>query len=94
MQWLYYSEQCRKMTRQTVRNNYIEGQDNRGLGYELDHKISIREGFEHGIDPSLICSVENLEYVPLRYNRQKGSRSSIEIRELIEDIIDNSIFDE
>lgn len=33
-------------------------------GYQLDHKISIREGFDRGMDPSILASKENLQMLP------------------------------
>ena len=41
-------------------------------GFQVDHKISIRRGFEMGISPEELASLENLELVPWEVNRAKG----------------------
>lgn len=41
-------------------------------GYQLDHIISIRYGFDNGIDPKIIASSENLQMLPWSENIKKG----------------------
>jgi len=50
---------------------------NRGLcgvdgAYQLDHIMSIKYGFDNNIDPELISSIENLQFIPWKENRSKG----------------------
>ena len=41
-------------------------------GYQLDHKISIRFGFDNNIDPARIASLQNLQMLPWKENIKKG----------------------
>lgn len=41
-------------------------------GYQLDHKISIKHGFENKIEEAKIATVENLEMIPWQVNRYKA----------------------
>lgn len=43
-------------------------------GYHLDHIVSCREGFERGIPPEIISSVDNLQMLPWRENIMKGRK--------------------
>jgi len=63
----------------------IENYDLRGrkYGYELDHKYSISKGFEQKIDPKIIGHWKNLEILPKLKNRNKYTKCSIEINELL-----------
>lgn len=40
--------------------------------YQLDHIVSINEGWEKGIDPQQIAQWDNLRMIPWKQNRQKG----------------------
>ena len=40
-------------------------------GYQLDHKISIKSGFENNIPPEQLSSVDNLQLLPWKDNRKK-----------------------
>ena len=40
-------------------------------GYQLDHIISIKFGFDNGIDPSTIGNLNNLQMLPWKENRSK-----------------------
>ena len=42
-------------------------------GYQLDHKISVKEGFERNLEPNLVASINNLQMLSWRENRQKAS---------------------
>lgn len=39
--------------------------------YQLDHITSIKEGFEKGIDPSIIGNIANLRFIPWEENLRK-----------------------
>lgn len=53
--------------------------------YHIDHKFSIREGFEENIPPEIIGSLKNLEMIPGRKNCSKNSKCSITKEELLND---------
>jgi 5-methylcytosine-specific restriction endonuclease McrA len=40
-------------------------------GYQLDHKISIKNGFVNNIPPERLSSVDNLQLLPWKDNRKK-----------------------
>lgn len=44
-------------------------------GFQLDHMMSIKDGFENGIPPEFIGSIVNLQIIPWEENRKKGSKS-------------------
>ena len=52
-------------------------------GYQLDHKVSIKYGFDNHIVPELIASIENLQIVSWQSNRQKHKSNSIDLWELL-----------
>lgn len=60
----------------------------RSYDYHLDHKCSIREGFEYNVAPEIIGHWKNLQIIPKFENESKGSKSSITIYELKELIND------
>jgi len=41
-------------------------------GYQLDHKVSVREGFEKKIPVCEIAHINNLQMLPWQENRKKG----------------------
>lgn len=45
--------------------------------YHLDHKISIKYGFENNIPPYIVGSIHNLEMLPWKDNVYKSSKCSI-----------------
>lgn len=51
--------------------------------YHVDHVLSIREGFDRGIDPEIVGHISNLRMLPAESNRSKGARSDIELEELL-----------
>jgi len=51
----------------------------RGNGYDLDHCVSISDGFKNNIDPEIIASPVNLKVVTVTENRSKNSNSSMAI---------------
>lgn len=52
--------------------------------YSLDHKLSIKNGFNEGIDPKIIGSINNLEFVPAQSNSVKNTKNSITKKSLLE----------
>lgn len=41
-------------------------------GYQLDHKVSIKEGYDKNIPPHVIGNLTNLQFIPWEENRRKG----------------------
>lgn len=52
--------------------------------YSLDHKLSIKQGFKDGIDPKIVGSINNLEFIPSNKNSIKNTKSSISKEFLLE----------
>ena len=52
------------------------------VGYHLDHKYSIIEGFKNKVPPKVIGSIDNLEFIPYNVNVSKGTKCSIKLEEL------------
>lgn len=50
--------------------------------YQLDHKVSIKYGFENNIPPEIVGHICNLEMIPWEQNRQKDSRNSVDLETL------------
>ncbi|ARW57595.1 hypothetical protein FDI23_gp243 [Serratia phage CHI14] len=50
--------------------------------YQLDHKVSIKYGFENNVPPEIIGHICNLEMIPWEQNRQKDSRNSVDLETL------------
>jgi hypothetical protein len=51
--------------------------------YNLDHKFSIKEGFDNKIPPFIIGNIINLEMIPAIDNYRKGASCSISKEELL-----------
>lgn len=74
-----YAYQVRLLSEQTYREHKttINPQDHpRTLcgvegGYQLDHKISIKEGFKKGLSPEELAHPDNLQMLPWSENREK-----------------------
>ena len=41
-------------------------------GYQLDHRISMKWAFEHGLNPKIAGSIENLQMLPWKENLSKS----------------------
>ena len=71
-------------------------QSKRGLcskgsnNYQIDHKLSITDGYLQNISPEIIAHPENLQFIPWQDNLLKWAKSSITKEELYL-IISNSI---
>lgn len=90
-----YKRQVRSVTEKNV--HLIENYDValRGLNdtgndnFQVDHKLSIYEGFMNNIDPKIIGHFCNLQFISWRKNSQKWHRSSITLEELMAEIQKN-----
>ena len=45
-------------------------------GYQLDHIITIRDGFEQNINPHIIGNIRNLKFISWEENLKKNKNSS------------------
>ena len=85
-----YSYKVVKETGKTIRKygNKIKNLELRGFkfGYEIDHKLSVIQGFKLGVDIKIISHWKNLEIITLQKNRKKLGNSSITLEELLKEI--------
>lgn len=84
-QYLEFKKYRRKVYYWTSKNDLtiLENYDKRSLlGYHLDHKYSITEGFKNNVPPKVIGSIHNLEFIPYSENVKKGTKCSITLEEL------------
>ena len=69
----------------------LENYDKRGRldedenAFHLDHKFSIKKGFEENIPPEIIGSLKNLEMIPGKKNCSKRANCSITKEELLDE---------
>lgn len=84
-----YASEVRKITKRQpldLLDNYDKPRTICGIegGYQLDHVVSIKEGFEKDIPAKYIGSLVNLKFVPWEENRKKSYRSkgSIEVNRI------------
>lgn len=80
-----YRRVVRKLTEKTFRENYefLTTIYLRGEDYNLDHIYSIYQGFKEKIEPEVISSIINLQLLPSKINKIKGSNCWIEKEELL-----------
>ena len=83
-----YSERVRRLSDLNYQKffNEIENAKQRGSDFHLDHKYSIKEAFDNNIPVEVVSHYKNLEVIGGRLNESKGSKSSIKLNELINDI--------
>lgn len=55
-------------------------------GYQLDHIISVKYGFENGILPNVIGDVSNLQMLPWKDNRTKWFKPNSDSIELLQSL--------
>jgi hypothetical protein len=55
--------------------------------YHLDHKVSIWYGYKNKLDPQLIGSIDNLEFIPHRDNMRKGRRSNFKNTKCLQSVL-------
>jgi len=84
-QYFEFKKYRRKVYYWTAKNDLskLENYNKRALlGYHLDHKFSITEGFRNNVPPKIIGSIYNLEFIPYNVNVSKGIKCSITLEEL------------
>lgn len=52
--------------------------------YQLDHKVSIKYGFDNLIPAEIIGGINNLEIITWESNREKSKRNSVDLWDLLE----------
>ena len=79
----------------TERNelHLLENYEKRGLAgvdgcYQLDHKVSIKFGFDNNVNPEIIGHINNLEFIPWKDNLSKGIGCSITLEQLLNTVKD------
>lgn len=92
-----YRKQVKKLTEETYKKykdiinpNNFKRVTNGNIGYQLDHKYSIFEGFLNDIDPHILSNQHNLQMLEWSKNRKKSKDCSISLNEL-EKLIRNEI---
>ena len=85
-----YTDKVLKETYITLKkfSDKIKNIELRGLkySYELDHKYTIYDGFENGVNPKIIAHWKNLECIPMKENREKNKNSTLTLEELLKNI--------
>jgi hypothetical protein len=78
-----YSNRVQTLTRKTYKlykeqinpNDLPRGKAGENGCYHLDHKISVRYGFDNQIDPAIIADKNNLQMLPWKDNVIKGKKN-------------------
>lgn len=85
-----YRKEVRNLTEKTYKKykdiinpNNLKRVTNGNIGFQLDHKYSIIEGFLNGVEPAIISNQNNLQMLECNKNRNKSKKCSIELDELI-----------
>lgn len=66
-----------KINKPDITNNIQIGLAGTDNAYQLDHKLSIKHGFENKISPVHVSHANNLEYKPWKDNLRKHAKSDI-----------------
>lgn len=57
-------------------------------GYSLDHKYSVRAGFDNNVPPKVIGHISNLHFIPVKENSSKGAECLI-TKEMLYELFKN-----
>lgn len=82
----FYWYTVRRLTDKIYKNNkHIINPNNLKIGrngfedsHQIDHIISIKEGYENKIDPKIIADISNLRVVHWTINNKKGSKNILD----------------
>jgi hypothetical protein len=85
--WKRYKKAVWKITEKQNLNKLLNYEKRAFTGYHLDHKVSIWYGFKNKIDPKLIGSIDNLEFIPHKDNMLKGRKSNFKNTRAIQTVI-------
>jgi hypothetical protein len=88
-EYLLYAEKVRRLTKKTLKNEYLENKHLKAEGWVVDHLLSIKECYENDVPPDMAAHICNLQIVPADYNLAKSYKSSITFSELLEMIIES-----
>lgn len=83
-EYLLYEEKVRRLSEKNFKADYLKYKELRGKEFELDHKLSIKDGYDQNVPVEIISDSFNLEILPKCMNRMKGKSSTITYNELIE----------
>jgi hypothetical protein len=83
-----YTELVRRKSDESYQKYFYEitNSKKRSKDFHLDHKYSIKNGFDNKIPIEVISHYKNLEVVPHSLNESKGSKNSILLEDLIKQI--------
>lgn len=76
------TEKTYKKYKDIINPNNFKRVTNGNIGYQLDHRYSIFEGFLNDVAPKIISSHHNLHMLEWYKNRKKGKDCSITLNEL------------
>lgn len=92
-----YKQKVYKLTRETYREHKkrINPENHSrtlsgGIGYHLDHIISVRNSFDLGVPPEVCADYRNLRMVKWKDNNKKWKRSSLRIPEPYHPYVNNT----
>lgn len=83
--FILYRDEVRKLTNENYNKHFkeIENAHLRGKGYELDHIVSIYEGFINCIPEEIIACLSNIRVIPSIENKRKSRKSHMSCEQLI-----------
>ncbi len=84
----HYKYYCRWWTTKTYEEYkwYVDPENLKSLDFHVDHRISVKDGFNNGIPWQLLCHPCNLEVLPSIDNIRKSAASSISLKSLFKEI--------
>lgn len=85
-----YSNRVRYLTECNLKNSGINIEDR--MKYNIDHIFPIKRGYQLGIPERLIASLDNLQIMDWKLNREKGSQVTEIPENIFEFMIDHDIF--
>ena len=86
-----YTNRVRYLTECNLKQSGINIENR--MTNNVDHIFSIRKGYQLGIPEELIASIDNLQIMNYKLNRQKGSKITTGIpNHILEYMIDNEIY--
>jgi hypothetical protein len=83
--FVLYRDEVRKLSNENFLKNFysLENSHLRGKGFDLDHVVSIREGYDKEIPAEIIASVPNLRIIPSSENKRKSRKSHMTCENLL-----------
>lgn len=81
-----YDREVRRLTQETINENRVRlfGARQRSLrGFNIDHILSVKQGYINSIPPHKMASIENLQVLSNQENTKKGSILTPEGRRIL-----------